>query len=161
MTHQTFQSRREHTESTMTQDPYDLQRFAAAQAENYADALAEIRAGRKRSHWMWYAFPQLSGLGRSSTALFYGIDSVAEARAYLAHPVLGPRLLQIAQAVVESDAPSANALFGSPDDLKLRSCATLFAHVSPPGSVFERILAKYFGGKPDPKTRQRLEHGEG
>lgn len=145
----------------MTSDPFDLGRFVSAQAESYTDAVAEIRAGRKRSHWMWYVFPQLTGLGRSSTAQFYGIDSLDEARAYLAHPVLGPRLLEIAQAVVDSGAPSANALFGSPDDLKLRSCATLFAHVSPPGSVFERILAKYFGGTPDPKTRQRLEGGAG
>jgi len=105
----------------MPDDPHDLKRFVAAQAEDFADALAEIRAGRKRSHWMSYVFPQLSGLGRSCTAQFYGIDSVEEARAYLAHPVLGPRLIEIAEAVVDSRAPSARALFGYPDDLKLRS----------------------------------------
>jgi uncharacterized protein (DUF1810 family) len=101
---------------------------------------------------MWYVFPQLTALGYSATAQFYGIDSLEEARVYLAHPVLGPRLLEISQAVVDSPVRSANALFGSPDDLKLRSCATLFAQVSPPSSVFETILAKYFEGRADPKT---------
>lgn len=133
-------------------DPYDLQRFVSAQNAAYADALAEIRAGRKRSHWMWYVFPQLAGLGRSSTAQFYGIGTLDEARAYLAHPVLGPRLLEIALAVVDSPVRSATALFGSPDDLKLRSSATLFARASAGESVFERVLAKYFDGRPDPKT---------
>jgi uncharacterized protein (DUF1810 family) len=141
----------------MAVDPFDLNRFVAAQADSYAAALAEIRRGRKRSHWMWYVFPQLTGLGRSSTAQFYGIDSLDEARAYLAHPLLGPRLLEIAAAVVASRARSANALFGSPDDLKLRSCCTLFAHVSHAGSVFERILDKYFEGRPDPKTLELLD----
>jgi uncharacterized protein (DUF1810 family) len=140
----------------MASDRFDLERFVAAQEDHYADALDEIRRGRKRSHWMWYVFPQLTGLGRSSTAQFYGIDSLDEARAYLAHPLLGPRLLEIAGAVVASPVRSANALFGSPDDLKLRSSATLFAQVSAPGSVFEQILDKYFEGRPDPKTLELL-----
>jgi uncharacterized protein (DUF1810 family) len=143
-------------EAATTGDAHDLERFVAAQAATYADALDEIRAGRKRSHWMWYVFPQLRGLGRSSTADFYGIRSADEARAYLAHPVLGPRLLEITRAVVDSPVPTANALFGSPDDLKLRSSATLFAHVSPKESTFERVLAKYFAGVPDPRTKERL-----
>lgn len=141
----------------MSSDPFDLERFVTAQADHYADALEEIRRGRKRSHWMWYVFPQLTGLGHSPTAQFYGIDSRDEARAYLAHPVLGSRLLEIAGAVVASPVRSANALFGSPDDLKLRSSATLFAQVSGPGSVFERILAKYFEARPDPRTLGLLE----
>lgn len=130
-----------------------------AQSGQYPDALAEIRAGPKRSHWMWYVFPQLAGLGHSSTAQLYGIHSLDEARAYLEHPVLGPRLLKIAQAVVDSRARSAHALFGPPDDLKLRSSATLFARVCPSGSVFERIVSKYFGGRADPRTLALIGEG--
>ena len=133
-------------------DPYDLTRFTAAQADDYATALAEIRAGRKRSHWMWYVFPQVAGLGFSPTSQRYAIRSAAEARAYLAHPVLGSRLVECCEATIEVDASSATAVFGTPDDLKLRSSATLFAAVSPPGSVFQQVLDKYFGGQPDPKT---------
>lgn len=136
----------------MSSDPHDLGRFVTAQSANYEGALAEIRAGRKRSHWMWYVFPQLTGLGHSATARFYGIDSLDEARAYLAHPVLGPRLLTIARAVVDSPVPSATALLGTPDDLKLRSCATLFARARPSEPVFAQVLAKYFDGRPDPRT---------
>lgn len=135
---------------------HDLERFVAAQQETHEPALAEIRAGRKRSHWMWFVFPQLAGLGRSATAQRYAIASLDEARAYLAHPILGPRLLEIARAVADSPVDSARQLFGTPDDLKLRSCATLFACVSEPGSVFERILAKYFGGAPDAATLELL-----
>ena len=133
-------------------DPHDLGRFVQAQQGDYERALAEIRAGRKRSHWMWYIFPQYDGLGFSPTTRRYSIKSVAEAQAYLAHPVLRPRLVEIAEAALRVEGRSALEVFGSPDDMKLRSCATLFAHVSPPGSVFERLLGKYFDGKPDEQT---------
>ena len=133
-------------------DPYDLARFVRAQERDYEKALSEIRDGRKRSHWMWYIFPQFDGLGVSSTSIHYAIKSVGEAEAYLRHPVLGPRLLEIAQAAVEVEGRSALAVFGTPDDMKLQSCATLFASVSPAGSVFQRLLDRYFGGEPDDKT---------
>ena len=133
-------------------DPYDLARFVEAQKDDYPRALSEIQSGRKRSHWMWYIFPQFDGLGVSSTSIHYAIKSVGEAEAYLRHPVLGPRLLEIAQAAVEVEGRSALAVFGTPDDMKLQSCATLFASVSPAGSVFQRLLDRYFGGEPDDKT---------
>jgi len=133
-------------------DPYDLARFVRAQERDYEKALSEIRDGRKRSHWMWYIFPQFDGLGVSSTSIHYAIKSVGEAEAYLRHPVLGPRLLEIAQAAVDVEERSALAVFGTPDDMKLQSCATLFASVSPAGSVFQRLLDRYFGGEPDGKT---------
>jgi uncharacterized protein (DUF1810 family) len=138
-------------------DPYDLTRFVRAQAHDYARALSEIRDGRKRSHWMWYIFPQFEGLGFSSTSRKYAIKSVAEAEAFLRHPVLGPRLEECCKAVVDVDGQSAYAIFGSPDDLKLRSCVTLFARVTPAGSVFERVLEKYFEGAPDEKTLGLIE----
>src|SRR5262249_54006971 len=115
-------------------------------------ALLEIRAGRKQSHWMWYIFPQCEGLGSSPMAHEFSIKSVDEARAFLSHPVLGARLREIAEAVLALDGRSAHDIFGSPDDWKLRSCATLFAAVSPPASVFERLLEKYFGGASDENT---------
>src|SRR4051812_39061972 len=105
-------------------DPYDLRRFVDAQTHDYARALAELRAGRKQSHWMWYVFPQYAGLGRSPTAQRYAIRSVAEAEAYLRHPVLGPRLIESAEAVLAIEGRSAHDILGSPDDLKLRSSAT-------------------------------------
>ena len=138
-------------------DPFDLERFVAAQEGSYATALAEIRSGRKRSHWMWYVFPQFRGLGFSSTSQHYAIKSLAEAVAYLAHPVLGPRLLECAGAVVALDGRTASEIFGSPDDLKLRSCATLFARVSPDSSVFQRIIDTYFDGEPDEKTLRLIQ----
>jgi uncharacterized protein (DUF1810 family) len=137
-------------------DPYDLNRFVAAQRGEYDQAIAEIRSGRKRSHWMWYMFPQFQGLGFSSTSRRYAIKSLVEARAYLSHPVLGPRLLECAEAVLAVQGRSAHDIFGSPDDMKLRSCATLFARVSPAGSVFERLLVQYFNGKRDVKTLELL-----
>jgi uncharacterized protein (DUF1810 family) len=133
-------------------DPYGLDRFVQAQRGDYEQALAEIRNGRKRSHWMWYVFPQLAGLGSSAMAARYAVGSVAEADAYLRHPVLGPRLIACAEAALGVEGRSARELFGPPDDLKLRSSATLFAHVSPPGSVFHRLLDRYFDGSPDPRT---------
>src|SRR4051812_36566351 len=133
-------------------DPHNLSRFVQAQEDDYERALAELRGGRKRSHWMWYIFPQFDGLGFSATSRRYSIKSVAEAEAYLRHPVLGPRLIECAEAVLGVKGRSAFEIFGSPDDMKLRSCATLFASVSPPGSVFDRLLGKYFQGDRDSKT---------
>jgi uncharacterized protein (DUF1810 family) len=133
-------------------DPHDLSRFVQAQADDYQQALSEVRAGRKQSHWMWYIYPQFAGLGFSPTSRQYAIKSVAEAEAYLRHPVLGPRLLECCEAVLAVQGRSASDIFGSPDDVKLRSSATLFARVAGPGSVFERLLDKYFGGVPDDRT---------
>ena len=138
-------------------DPYDLQRFVRAQEHDYEEALSEIRSGRKRSHWMWYIFPQFDGLGVSPTSKRYAVKSVVEARAFLAHPLLGRRLRECAAAAVRIEGLSAADIFGSPDDMKLRSCATLFASVSPAGSVFHRIIDKYFHGEPDADT-VRLMH---
>jgi uncharacterized protein (DUF1810 family) len=137
-------------------DPHDLSRFVEAQEDDYDQALDEVRSGRKYSHWMWYIFPQFQGLGFSSTSQHYAIKSLEEARAYLNHSVLGPRLLECAQAALGVEGRSAHDIFGSPDDMKLRSCATLFAQVSLAGSVFERLLDKYFNGKPDEKTLELL-----
>lgn len=136
--------------------PYDLDRFVEAQAESYERALAEIRGGRKRTHWMWYVFPQLAGLGMSEMSRRYAISGVDEARAYLAHPVLGPRLLACAEAAAAVEGRSAREVFGAPDDLKLRSCATLFAAASAPGSVFDRVLTKFWGGERDAATVRLL-----
>lgn len=133
-------------------DPYSLSRFVQAQAGDDDAALLEIRSGQKRSHWMWYIFPQYDGLGSSAMSKRYAIKSLAEATAYLRHPVLGPRLMECAEAALGVEGQSAAEVFGFPDDLKLRSCATLFAHVSGPGSVFERLLAKYFAGERDERT---------
>jgi uncharacterized protein (DUF1810 family) len=137
-------------------DPHDLARFVAAQREVHAQALAEIRAGHKRNHWMWFVFPQLDGLGSSPMARRYAIRGLAEAEAYLRHPVLGPRLRACAEAAVEVPDRTARDIFGTPDDLKLRSCATLFARVSPAGSVFHRLLDRYFAGEPDRRTLELL-----
>lgn len=135
-----------------TDDPHDLNRFVFAQARDYGVALAELRAGAKRSHWMWYVFPQFDGLGYSATAHQYAIKSLDEARAYLAHPVLGKRIIDCCRAVLVVKDRSARQIFSTPDDLKLRSSMTLFAQVSEPDSVFHRVLARYFEGVPDPKT---------
>ena len=138
-------------------DPFNLQRFLDAQESFYALALAEIRTSRKQSHWMWFIFPQLAGLGFSPMAERYAITNLDEARAYLAHPILGPRLIEVAEAALSVSDRSASEIFGTPDDLKLRSCATLFAKAAPPGSVFERLLEKYYRGARDEKTLQLLE----
>lgn len=137
-------------------DPYDLDRFLQAQQGDYEQALGEIRNGRKRSHWMWYVFPQYAGLGFSATSRRYAIRSQAEAEAYLRHPVLGVRLAECAEAALGIRERSAAEVFGSPDDMKLRSSATLFAAVSPPGSLFQRLLETYFAGEPDQRTLQLL-----
>ena len=144
---------------TNSYDPYNLSRFVRAQEPDYERALSEIESGQKRSHWIWYIFPQIDGLAFSSTSNHYSIKSVGEAKAYLDHPVLGPRLLACAEAVIRVEGRSATEIFGSPDDLKLRSCATLFACVLPPGSVFDRLLGKYYQSGRDGKTLQLLGHG--
>jgi len=146
----------DHRASISAIDPYDLARFVEAQEDDYVQALSEIRSGRKRSHWMWYIFPQFDGLGSSSTSRRYSIKSVEEAEAYVRHPILGPRLLECARAAMGIEGRSALEVFGSPDDMKLRSSATLFASVSPAGSLFEQLLDRYFGGEPDDRTLRLL-----
>jgi len=135
-----------------TDDPHDLQRFLRAQEPTYATALAELRSGQKRSHWMWFIFPQIEGLGQSPTSKYYAIKSLAEARAYLQHPVLGSRLRECAEAVLAIEGRSAAEIFGFPDDLKLRSSMTLFAALDGPNSVFARVLERFYGGRPDEQT---------
>lgn len=138
-------------------DTHDLERFVHAQDGVYQYALAEVAGGLKRSHWMWYVFPQLAGLGTSPTAKRFAIASLAEAEAYLLHPVLGPRLVGISEALLAETGRSAREIFGATDEMKLRSSATLFARVSARGSVFERLLDQYFGGTPDERTIALLE----
>ncbi len=139
-------------------DLFDLTRFTEAQEAVYAAVLAELRDGRKRTHWMWYIFPQVDGLGVSSTAKYYAIKNIEEARQYLAHPVLGVRLRECAEVLLAVEGRSASEIFGFPDDLKLKSSMTLFAHVSGDSdSVFVRVLDKYFHGEPDSKTIELLE----
>ena len=134
------------------EDPHNVRRFVDVQERDYEQALSEIRSGRKRSHWMWYVFPQFAGLGMSATSQHYAVKSLAETEAYLAHPVLGPRLMECVEAVLAIEGRSAFEILGSPDDMKLRSCATLFARVSPEASVFHRLIDKYFDGQPDART---------
>jgi uncharacterized protein (DUF1810 family) len=141
---------------TGASDPHNLSRFVEAQQGVYERALAEIKSGRKRSHWMWFIFPQFEGLGFSSTSRLYAIKSTAEARAYLEHPVLGPRLIECATAVLGVQGKSASQIFGSPDDVKLRSCATLFAHVAPATLAFDQLIDVHFRGERDDKTLQLL-----
>jgi uncharacterized protein (DUF1810 family) len=136
-------------------DPFDLQRFVDAQSAVYRQVCAELVAGRKMSHWMWFVFPQLKGLGRSATAQHYGIGSQAEAQVYWAHPILGARLKQCTALVLAVDGRSAHEIFGSPDDLKFHSCMTLFAHATSE-PLFARALAKFFEGRPDAATLDLL-----
>jgi uncharacterized protein (DUF1810 family) len=137
-------------------DPHDLERFIAAQEPVYEGACAELRAGEKRGHWMWFIFPQLRGLGSSPTAAMFGIASRAEAQAYLEHPVLGPRLVKCTQFVNLVEGRPINQIFGYPDDMKFRSSMTLFASVDPDNRVFREALQKYFGGEFDHLTVERL-----
>lgn len=138
-------------------DPFNLQRFLDAQEAVWTDALAEVTAGRKRSHWIWFVFPQMRGLGLSPNSEFYGINSLDEARAYLAHPVLGPRLVEIVAAVLAHDGKSANAILGSPDDMKLRSSMTLFDAASGDGAnPYRAVLRRFFDGLPDSRTFELL-----
>ena len=134
----------------------DLQRFVDAQESRIFDAMVELRGGRKRSHWMWFVFPQLRGLGHSQMAWHFGLQSVEEAQAYLAHPVLGARLRECVQLVLSVRGRTAHEIFGSPDDLKLRSCLTLFREIDGTDGVFGRALDQYFDGQPDPMTLQLL-----
>ena len=136
-------------------DPYNLQRFVAAQEHSYESAKSEVRNGLKESHWMWYIFPQIGGLGRSSTAQSYSISGAAEAKAYLAHPTLGARLIELCKILLEVNDRSANDIFGSTDAIKLRSSMTLFAEVSGK-PIFKQVLEKYYKGQPDPKTIRLL-----
>lgn len=137
-------------------DSHDLQRFVDAQAGSYDTALAELGAGRKRSHWMWFVLPQVTGLGRSSTAQLYALDGLAEARAYLAHPVLGPRLRECASAVADLPDTDPVALMGPVDAVKLRSSMTLFAHAAPDEPDFRAVLDRFFDGEEDPATLDRI-----
>ena len=133
-----------------------LDRFLRAQAGSYDAALHEIRGGRKRSHWMWYIFPQIQGLGFSSTAQYYAISDLQEAKDYLAEPTLRARLLEISGALLTLDTNDASAVFGWPDDMKLRSSMTLFAEAEPECTVFTEVIEKYFGGVKDDKTLKIL-----
>jgi uncharacterized protein (DUF1810 family) len=130
----------------------DMDRFVAAQEGTYTTALAELRRGRKESHWMWWIFPQLASLGRSGTAKAYGIADLAEAEAYLAHPVLGARLVEAARAMLMHKGQAPEAVLGGIDALKLRSCATLFAAVPGADPVFREVLDAFYGGEADPLT---------
>ncbi|OBI99084.1 DUF1810 domain-containing protein [Mycobacterium asiaticum] len=140
----------------MARDAFDLKRFVDAQNRVYDDVVQELRAGRKRSHWMWFVFPQLRGLGSSPTADHYGISSLEEARAYLEHDLLGPRLRECVRLVNDIPGRSAGQIFGSPDDLKLRSSVTLFARATDDNQDFVALLDKYYGGEEDPRTVARL-----
>lgn len=136
--------------------PYNLQHFVDAQTPVYKTVCAELRAGRKRTHWMWFIFPQIEGLGRSELARKYAISSVEEAKAYLAHPVLGPRLQECSQFVADIDGRLIEDIFSYPDDMKFQSSMTLFAHIAAENGVFHACLRKYFGGMPDSATLERL-----
>jgi uncharacterized protein (DUF1810 family) len=145
------------------EDPFNLNRFVEAQCTEYYDVLAELRAGRKRSHWIWFIFPQLKGLGRSSTSEYYGIASLAEAEAYLRHPVLGARLRECTELVNRGEERAIEEILGFPDDLKFRSSMTLFAQTqfaraAEGNALFNAALEKYFGGAPDERTLELLRH---
>jgi uncharacterized protein (DUF1810 family) len=137
-------------------DPYDLDRFVTAQDRVWDQVRLELEDGDKRSHWMWFVFPQIAGLGRSPTAQRYAISSLDEARAYLAHPVLGPRLLDCVRLLNAHEGLSAHQIFGHPDDMKLRSCLTLFAHATTDEDPFTPALARFYGGLEDPETLRRI-----
>lgn len=143
-------------DSAFRDDPYNLQRFLDAQEPVFEEACRELRGGRKRTHWMWFIFPQIKGLGRSPMAEKFAISSQEEARAYLDHPVLGPRLRECARLVSSIDERSIEDIFEYPDYMKFRSSMTLFAQVAPDKEVFNNCLRKYFNGKPDPQTLARL-----
>jgi uncharacterized protein (DUF1810 family) len=138
------------------QKGYDLERFVEAQKGAYEQVTRELRAGRKRNHWMWFIFPQIAGLGHSEMAQRYAISSLAEAAAYLKHPLLGPRLRECAQLVVDIEGRSIDQILEYPDDLKFRSSMTLFAHAGADERVFQEAMGKYFGGVEDPLTLERL-----
>ena len=137
----------------------DLERFISAQENSYQTALREIQNCRKLSHWIWYIFPQLRGLGQSYNSEYYGISNADEARSYLSHPILGARLIEITEALLNLEENDPLKVMGSPDDLKLKSCMTLFAYISENGSIFHRVLDKYFGGSRDDKTLSIIKVG--
>jgi len=137
-------------------DPYNLERFVSAQQAIYPQVVSELRAGYKTSHWMWFVFPQIWGLGRSPISLEYAISSREEAAAYLQHPILGPRLKECTRLILALEGQSAEDIFGSPDDMKFRSSMTLFAQVSPDDDIFARALQQYFHGVPDQLTLDRV-----
>ena len=137
-------------------DPFDLERFVEAQAPVYEQVRREMEAGRKQSHWMWFIFPQIAGLGQSPMSIRFAIASLDEAKAYLAHPVLGPRLRECARLALNVEGKSAREIFGSIDEMKFVSSMTLFARAAPDEVVFQRCIQKYFVGNPDPATLARL-----
>lgn len=136
---------------------YDLQRFTEAQESKFQTALKEVKNGRKQSHWMWFIFPQIAGLGFSETAKFYAITDITEAGFYLQHPVLGARLIEISGALLNIEGKTANQIFGSPDDLKLKSCMTLFSSIRNADPIFKTVLKKYFNGIKDLKTLHLIQ----
>lgn len=145
---------------TIMTPAYNLQRFLDAQENDYDRALAEIRQGRKRSHWMWYIFPQIAGLGFSETAKFYALTDLNEAQAYLDHPLLGNRLIDISSVFLTINGKPANAILGSPDDLKMKSCMTLFSLLPNADPVFQAVLDKFYNGSRDEKTLAIVRNGQ-
>ena len=139
-------------------DPYSLERFVKAQDRVYEQVRQELKAGDKRSHWMWFVFPQIEGLGHSATAKEFAISGVGEAAAYLSHPILGPRLIECTRLLSSTTGRTAAEIFGYPDDLKLRSSMTLFAHAAPENRLFRDILDQYFDGDGDPLTMEKLHN---
>ena len=135
----------------------NLSRFLSAQQSIYPQAVKELQSGKKTSHWMWFIFPQIEGLGHSSTAKFYSIKSIGEAKEYIAHPMLGRRLMECAHILLDVNGKTADEIFGYPDNLKLRSCMTLFNYVAPDQKVFAAVLEKYFKGEPDQQTISILQ----
>jgi uncharacterized protein (DUF1810 family) len=144
------------TASGRPADHFNLQRFVNAQNPVFAQVLSELRAGRKTSHWMWFVFPQIQGLGLSATSREFAISSLEEAQAYLAHPILGPRLVECCQLVLQIEGKSGRQIFGSPDDVKFHSSLTLFAETGPDSGAFQSALDKYFAGVPDPLTLRHV-----
>ncbi len=145
------------SETICRDDPYDLRRFTKAQRNTYDRVLAELRNGKKQTHWMWYIFPQIDGLGHSATSRRYAIKSIEEARQYLNHPVLGKRLLECVKVILAIEGRSISEIFGDPDDMKLKSSMTLFTCIPNSPSVLFRVLDKYFNGNRDVKTLQLFE----
>jgi len=145
------------TADSRSADAFDLQRFVEAQARDYDSAVRELKSGRKRSHWIWYIFPQIAGLGSSAMSQKYAISSCDEARAYAEHSVLSPRLRECTQLVLDVQGRTAEQIFPYPDDLKFRSCMTLFERCAADPAIFRAALDKYFGGKPDPLTLEILD----
>ena len=137
-------------------DRFNLQRFLDAQEPVYAQVCAELRKGRKQSHWMWFIFPQIAGLGQSPMSIFYALSSLDEAKAYHAHPILGPRLKECAKLVLDVEGRTARQIFGPVDEMKFRSSMTLFANAVPEDPLFSQCLEKFFEGKPDPATLEKL-----